>query len=365
MENNKALILFLIFVISISSIGLAQIANAESSANIDQCANGPLEDPQKQNSCDISDSWVNGNLNQNIAHWREGESNVYRLHLTNLENNTLSPPGFHNVVIGYDITHSDKHGIDYLTSFNRTETLADPCIAKQQGKEVKICDANYFDNRLIIPPEVNTRDYDDDGTSDGILFQPITSFSNLIDDEGIDSILIWAFVPTGESIEILDFKYVEPIGDFSDSNSQQAVSIDFITQSESVVFAWGGHIASRTDWGIKSSSTEFEANSAADINGSPYHMRFLELDGSGGNQDLPLDALAVLPDFGEPPTVEIILPIDGTTFSDSAIILFNGTATDPEDPPGALSPVRPRGGRAVPRRTGGTRSLLPRFLQAG
>ncbi|MCH7758564.1 MAG: hypothetical protein IIA19_08875, partial [Thaumarchaeota archaeon] len=331
MENNKALILFLIFVISISSItGLAQIANAESSANIDQCANGPLEDPQKQNSCDISDSWVNGNLNQNNAHWREGESNVYRLHLTNLENNTLSAPGFHNIVIGYDITHSDKHGIDYLTSFNRTETLADPCIAKQQGQEAIICNVAYSDNHRIPNPKINTVDYDNDGTPDGS-FQPITSFTNLVSKEGDQSVLIWAFVPTGESIEILAINYTEPFGDFSGSNSAQAISINFTTTSESAVFAWGGHIASRTDWGFDSSSKELEANSAADINGSPYHMRLLELDGSGGNQDLPLDALAVLPDFGDPPTVEIILPIDGTTFASDAIIQFNGTATDPED----------------------------------
>ena len=142
MESKKALILFVIFVISIPLIsGSYQIANAESSVNIDQCANGPLEDPLQQNSCNVSDSWVNGNLNLNQAHWKEGESAVYRLYVTGLENNTLpstefsEDAGFHNVVIGYDITHSDKHGIDYLTSFNRTEILSDPCISKQQGQE--------------------------------------------------------------------------------------------------------------------------------------------------------------------------------------------------------------------------------------
>jgi len=320
-ENNKALILFLIFVISISSItGLTQIANAENSANIDQCANGPLDNPQEQNSCDISNSWVNGNLNQNNAHWTEGESNVYRLHLSDLESNNPEFTGFHNVVIGYDITHSDKHGIDYLTSFNRTETLADPCISKEQGKEIEICNADYNDHHLIPVPQLNTVDYNNDGIPDG-LPQPVTSFGALFLEEGEQSILLWAFVPEGEEIDILSVKYTEPLGDFSNSNSAQAISIDFITQSDSAVFAWGGHIASRGDWGFDISSKQFESNSAGDINGSPYHMRLLELDGLGGNQDLPLDALAVLAPINTPPKVTILNPSNGDTFASGDIRL--------------------------------------------
>ena len=80
---------FLILVVSVSLVSLNQIVNAENCVNIDQCANGPLDDPLKQNSCDISDSWVNGNVNQHNGHWSESESSAYRLHLTGLENNTL------------------------------------------------------------------------------------------------------------------------------------------------------------------------------------------------------------------------------------------------------------------------------------
>jgi hypothetical protein len=302
--------LLIIFLISISILtGLSQVANAENSANLDHCANGPLNNEQQQNSCNESDSWVNGNLNENKAHWREGESTVYRLYLTGLENNISTNPefppgsGFHNVIIGYDITHSDKHGIDYLTSFNRTETMANPCISQSQGKDSMICDLDFSDKHAIPIPVLNTIDYDDDGNPDGP-FQPKTSFTNLVAAESEKSTLIWAFVPSGESIDILDIEYVAPFGDFSDSNSQQAISIDFVTQSENAVLSWGGHIASRSDWGFETSQSGFEANSAGEINGSPYHMRLLELDGSGGNQDLPLDALAVIPPINTPPTAE-------------------------------------------------------------
>ncbi|MCV4820721.1 hypothetical protein OFM15_32065, partial [Escherichia coli] len=52
------------------------------------------------------------------------------------------------------------------------------------------------------------------------------------------------------------------------------------------VLAWGGHIAWGGDWGI--------GNSAGGINGSPYHMRLISFDGSGGNQDRSLSADAVI-----------------------------------------------------------------------
>ena len=54
------------------------------------------------------------------------------------------------------------------------------------------------------------------------------------------------------------------------------------------MLAWGGHIASRQDWGA--------GESAVSISGSPYHMRFLGFgdEQMGGNQDRALSAGAVI-----------------------------------------------------------------------
>ena len=52
------------------------------------------------------------------------------------------------------------------------------------------------------------------------------------------------------------------------------------------VLAWGGHIGARANWGLD--------NSAVAICGSPFHMRLIDLDGSGGNQDKSLAAAAVI-----------------------------------------------------------------------
>ena len=69
-------------------------------------------------------------------------------------------------------------------------------------------------------------------------------------------------------------------------NNPRAITIRFTASQASAVLAWGGHIATRRDWGLN--------NSAVSISGSPYHMRLLALDGSGGNQDRALSADAVV-----------------------------------------------------------------------
>ena len=48
--------------------------------------------------------------------------------------------------------------------------------------------------------------------------------------------------------------------------------------ADSVVIAWGGHIASSLDWSDDPGET---VETASDINGSPYHMRVLNLVDNG------------------------------------------------------------------------------------
>ncbi len=63
-----------------------------------------------------------------------------------------------------------------------------------------------------------------------------------------------------------------------------SVELSFNSAGSTVAIAWGGHIASQSNWG--------RGNSAIFINGSPYHMSLDLLDGaSTGAQDR---ALAVI-----------------------------------------------------------------------
>jgi HYR domain/Immunoglobulin domain/Immunoglobulin I-set domain len=71
------------------------------------------------------------------------------------------------------------------------------------------------------------------------------------------------------------------------SAASSRLSIEFTADQETVVLAWGGHIATQFDWGLD--------NSATSINGSPYHMRLISLDGSSGNQDRSLQTSPLIP----------------------------------------------------------------------
>src|SRR6185437_2365243 len=96
---------------------LAKAANP--AANIDQCRNGQVTAPVR---C-IDNAWQNGNLGPENSHYREGDSVPFRAVLTNLD---ASAANTHTLVIQYDTLQSGKHAYDYLTSFDATETDADP-----------------------------------------------------------------------------------------------------------------------------------------------------------------------------------------------------------------------------------------------
>lgn len=221
--------------------------------NLDQCKNGGVGDPPID-PCE----WVNGNLNEQQAHYTEGESVGYRTTFTGLA------VGSHTLIIGFDVKHSDKHALDYLTTYDRIAEVVDPCFG--------------------VSPCVSGTAGDLPSPTDPI---GSASFAALEGAEGDQQVHIW-------NGNITAVQYITE-GDLGASQSEARIRIDFTAATANPVIAWGGHIASRLDWG--------EGESAGGINGSPYHMRINELDGTGGNQDRSLSAGAVLP----PPAGSMLL----------------------------------------------------------
>ena len=74
--------------------------------------------------------------------------------------------------------------------------------------------------------------------------------------------------------------------DFPANDNSRRITIQFTATVPNPVLTWSGHIASRDDWGTN--------NSAVAITGSPYHIRLIDLDGSGGNQDRSLSAASII-----------------------------------------------------------------------
>ena len=215
---------------------------ANPSANLDQCANGTLASPSVP-AC-APNTWVNGNVNESKAHYLEGDSIPYRMLMNNLSFGAASP--VHTLTIEWDTTKSGKHAIDYLTSFDRTVTTANPCAG------VTGC-----------------------GT--------FTSFGIPTDPNALNQIA-GNLTIYGGTIQTISPGY-SVSGSYAGDSSTR-FTINFRADVANPVLAWGGHIASRADWGVNAS--------AVAISGSPYHMRLIELDLSGGNQDRSLSASAVI-----------------------------------------------------------------------
>lgn len=208
------------------------------SVDLDQCRNGAYGSPV---TCTGS-AWVNGNAGKENSHYFEGDSIVYRARFDNLS------IGTHWLTIEWDTTKSGKHAIDYLTTFNRTETTADPCSG------VTGCGSPAT---FAIPADPNITG-----------FTPIAGNFTIYNGT-INSVSVYTLT-----------------GTYAD-NSSTKITINFTASAANPVLAWGGHIATRSDWGAN--------NSAVDISGSPYHTRLDSFsDGNVGQQDRSLSADAVI-----------------------------------------------------------------------
>ncbi|MDI1325099.1 MAG: S8 family serine peptidase [Algoriphagus sp.] len=197
-------------------------------------------------------NWAAGNSNSGNSHFFEGQSIPYRMTISKLR------AGAHTVEIEWDTRVSGKNAIDYITSFNRICEIVIP--------------ASGVPNFGSIPAPNGTP-------------QPSASFNQL--SEADKKIAIY-----GGTIN--EIKYVQQ-DDISGTTGITRLSISFTAiggngPSNTVIFAWGGHVASALDWGVN--------NSASSISGSPYHTRVISLDGkSYGGQDRSVQATSEVIDL--------------------------------------------------------------------
>jgi len=265
------------------------------SADLDQCANGTSGSPV---TC-ATTGWQNGNLNANNSHYAEGDSAAYRVVLSD-----LTAANVYSLVIEYDVKNGGKHAIDFLTSFDRTESAANPCSG------VSGCSLS---GTVSVPAPSSA--------GSPVSGQPTTAFNALPSVERAISL----YNATSGSVS-----YVTQ-GDLTASQSATQVKIQFTASSATAVIAWGGHIASPLDWG--------SGNSASGISGSPYHMRLVSLtDANLGNQDrsLSADAVAAAP---QPGTLTVIKHVvnddDGTAIAADFTMNVSGTGVSTSSFPGS------------------------------
>jgi hypothetical protein len=261
----------------------------DSSADIDQCANGGVGDPPESCNNAFPANWVNGNLVASKSHYFEGDSIPYRIKMDGLVDNSTD----NKIIFAWDVTKDSKHAIDYLTSFDRTVTDANPCTS------VAGC---------ILASETNF----------AIPLDPTLTFTPIAGSFSMFGGTITSAAPYGASPGNDDC----PAGtlDFVGTDTR-CIELTFTATETNPVLAWGGHIASRQNWGA--------GNAAVNIPGSPFHTSLVALNGSGGNQDRSLSNDAVI----FPATIKIIkhtVPPTSTSFgfTGSPLPVTNFSLTD-------------------------------------
>ena len=260
-----ALIVAVVAILSKESSPLQ--AAPKPSISLEQCANKGL-------TCDTSNPtrWVTGNLSTSNSQYAEGDSVPYRALLSN-----LTVGATYKIAIEWDSTVSGRHALDYLTSFNFSETTADPCAGVTCGAQ----------STLSIPldPSVSAAMVSQQNNQSILVFGGTFPTTGAVVDNTGGSICgtTSCTISSNPSSYALSGTY--------GSTSQSTISVYVTATSRTVVLAWGGHIASRLDWGIN--------KSASVINGSPYHMRITGFDCSSlshcsvGQMDRSLSSAAV------------------------------------------------------------------------
>jgi len=225
--------------------------------DLEHCANGPLSAPIPCNTSGANEGYGRGALVPSKSHYIEGDSVPIRIVADGL---TIGQS--YTVTIGYDFTKGGKYATDYLTDYDRTESVDNnPCV------DVAGCTlASETTFPIPLDPEVANGFDQAPGGGDDIVQIP-GSFSCF----GCTITAVSGYTRSGSQA----------------GDSSKTLTITFTADQETVVIAYGAHISTRVDWGID--------NSAINISGSPYHNFIVDFPGSNqGNRDLQVSADAVI-----------------------------------------------------------------------
>jgi hypothetical protein len=300
----------LAIVASMLMVGDAAAAPTGASASLEQCTNGATGTTIQLQQCAGSSiaavntfkNWVNGNANGSKAHWREGEFISYRVRMSGLA------AGPHTLVISYQTVNSKKHAIDYLGSFDATETTSgtpttfhannnNPCadlVAAGQMTSGQCVPSSPTASQAIPPAALANCN----GSSGTVPSQTAGAFK--------------MFGPAGSTFGTPAYTNENVPSGSGQCSTTMTIAFSTptaLTANQTMVIAWGGHIASGLDWGL--------GNSATNISGSPFHMSLSLLDGaSTGSQDRALATSAI---FFNPTITTSLTAVGGATGTDISV----------------------------------------------
>ncbi|HEX5590310.1 MAG TPA: hypothetical protein VFX65_08490 [Candidatus Limnocylindrales bacterium] len=267
-------------------VGLRAVpARAAATVNLDQWAS-------------TDTAWQNGNLNGNNSRYPEGGIVPFRLAMEGLT------PGNHVIHINYDFTAGGHKAYDFLATWNVTNAAGEICSASGGGIS-SMCPSLPAASTMAFPA--------DPFVADGLSVTTAQVYSG-----SPRRLTLWG----GTILSISGPVHSGSVA----GNSTADFTVRFRTTGAAALLAWGGHLAQSAFWNTAAGG---ERDGAGEVSGAPWHMRTLQLDGTGNkNQDRSIQPSAIvgeLPPFAlAPPTPA---PVPGTTAA----------------PPGAPAPGGPGG----------------------
>ena len=261
-SRSVAVGLVLLAWLALPEIARADTLAASPGATLEQCQNGT----SGIGDC-TGNTWVTGNLNPNNSLYREGDFVPFRSAITSLVAGRT-----YSLRIGYDALDKGLHAYDYLGSVDGSESAPGqqvvPCYGVAGTAGLHAC--GNGPSTLAVPEDTHT-------TFPSGASQAPGKFS------------AW-----GATLKDAAYVGTTPIGFASTNSVAREIDVTFTAAGDTVVLAWGGHIASTLDWGA--GNTFISAAS-----GSSFHMRLgviREIGGptySTGNRELSLQATALAP----------------------------------------------------------------------
>lgn len=265
-------------------------------------------------------AWQNGNLNGNNSRYPEGGIVPFRLAVEGLK------AGQHSIHINYDFTAGGHKAYDFLATWNVTNAKGAIC-GKAGGAISSMCPKMPASSSFAFPS--------DPFKANGLTVKGAELYS-----ASPRRLTIWGGTIT--SIK-------GPVHSGSvNGNSSADYVVRFRSTGAAVLLAWGGHLAQSAYWDRSAGGA---SDGAGQVSGAPWHMRTLQLDGSGNkNQDRSIQPSAIvgeLPPFAlapPTPTPRPVNPPPAPIVTPRPIIPPGGAAPPPAGGgPGPGSPNDPAG----------------------
>ena len=244
--------------------GVPGVRAASTGVNLDQWAS-------KDNA------WQNGNLNGNNSKYPEGGIVPFRLAAEGLS------VGSHSIHINYDFTASGHKAYDFLATWDVTNAKGKICAGAGGGISSKC-------------PSL--------GTASTFAFPNDNYKANGIAVHGAEALLRRRRAGSRSTAARSPRSAARSTPARPDGNSTADFLVKFKATRSSVLLAWGGHLAQSAYWDTSRGGAR---DGASMVSGAPWHVRTLQLDGSGNkNQDRSIQPSAIvgeLPPFAlAPPT---------------------------------------------------------------